>query len=237
MPSVFLLWHTHDFGYGVTDDKLIGAYSSEAEAESAKARKLQLEGFRDAPDGFRIVPYELDKDQWSGGYVTEPAHHKGGTSGSQCEDDEAGERRRFGLDLTVGHPSMDPAMISAALGLDAHFSHRAGDPRSTPKGRRLPGVYRHTAWRHCVRWEVGDQYFAKELSEFVTSLQPHAAFLRQLKDTGGEANVILKFLGDGYFGDVVPVDILQNMAELKLEFGIECFVDVQSCSGGIFRRR
>jgi len=237
MQSVFLLWHTHNFGYGVTDDKLIGAYSSEAEAESAKARKLQFEGFRDAPEGFRIVPYELDKDQWSGGYVAAHADHKGGTSGSQREDDEAGARRRFSLDLFVVHPSIDPVTISAALGLDAHVTSRAGDPRSTPKGTPLAGVYRRTSWRYCVCWEVDDQHFAEEFSAFVASMQPHAAFLRQIRDTGGEANVILQFLGDGYFGDVLPADVLQNMADLKLDLGIECFVDVQNCSGGEFRSR
>jgi hypothetical protein len=52
-----------------------------------------------------------------------------------------------------------------------------------------------------------------------------------------EANVILQFLGDGYFGDVLPADVLRNMADLKLDLGIDCFVDVQSCSGGEFRSR
>ncbi|MDQ2083243.1 hypothetical protein RA307_23920 [Xanthobacteraceae bacterium Astr-EGSB] len=52
-----------------------------------------------------------------------------------------------------------------------------------------------------------------------------------------EANVILQFWGDGYFGDVLPADVLQNMADLKLDLGIECFVDVQSWSGREFRSR
>jgi hypothetical protein len=67
--AVFLLWHSHDLGNGVTDDKLIGVYSSEAEAEAASLRKLQFEGFREAPEGFCIEKYELDRDYWSEGYV------------------------------------------------------------------------------------------------------------------------------------------------------------------------
>lgn len=70
MGAVFLLGHSNDLGNGETDDKLIGVYSSEAEAEAAKVRKLQYEGFRDAPDGFFISRYELNRDTWSEGYIT-----------------------------------------------------------------------------------------------------------------------------------------------------------------------
>jgi hypothetical protein len=68
--AVFLLWHSHDLGNGETDDKLIGVYSSEAEANAARIRKLQFEGFRDAPEGFLIERYELNRDYWSEGYFT-----------------------------------------------------------------------------------------------------------------------------------------------------------------------
>ena len=70
MNVVFLLWHSRAIGDGETGDKLIGVYSSEAEAEAAKARKLQYEGFRDEPDGFLIDKYELNRDYWSEGYIT-----------------------------------------------------------------------------------------------------------------------------------------------------------------------
>jgi homoserine kinase type II len=68
--TVFLLWHAHDIGDSATDNKLIGVYSSNQEAEAAKQRKLQYPGFRDAPEGFQINAYEVDRDQWSEGYVT-----------------------------------------------------------------------------------------------------------------------------------------------------------------------
>jgi hypothetical protein len=70
MNAVFLLWHSHKLEDGETDDKLIGIYSSEAAAEAAKERKLQFEGFHDAPEGFLIEKYELDRDYWSEGYFS-----------------------------------------------------------------------------------------------------------------------------------------------------------------------
>ena len=65
---VFLLWHSHDCGNGHNDNKLIGVYSSEAQADAAKTRKLSYEGFREALDGFLTEGYEVDRDQWSEGY-------------------------------------------------------------------------------------------------------------------------------------------------------------------------
>jgi hypothetical protein len=72
MQTVYLLYHSHDLGNGETDDKLIGVYSDEANAEAARIRASTFEGFRDAPDGFLISPYELNRDHWQEGYITVP---------------------------------------------------------------------------------------------------------------------------------------------------------------------
>lgn len=68
MSKVFLLWHSRQIGEGDTDDKLIGVYSSTADAEAAIVRKATFPGFRDHPDGFTISQYELDQDAWSEGF-------------------------------------------------------------------------------------------------------------------------------------------------------------------------
>src|SRR5690349_4102853 len=110
--------------------------------------------------------------------------------------------QRFALDLLIMHPTLDPAEISAALGLEAQFKHRVGNPRTTPQGTSLPGTYRDTRWRHCRRYETTDQLFADKIAELIDELEVHKTFFKELRSTGGEACVILKFLGDdGYFGD------------------------------------
>ncbi len=74
MQTVFLLWHSRPVEGGLdendTDDKLVGVYSSAAEADSARRRKLQFEGFHDHPDCFVVSEYEVDKDAWSEGFST-----------------------------------------------------------------------------------------------------------------------------------------------------------------------
>jgi len=51
--------------------------------------------------------------------------------------EDEGPAKRFHVELFIVHPTLDPAEISTALGLEAHFAQRVGDPRKTPKGRPL----------------------------------------------------------------------------------------------------
>lgn len=142
--------------------------------------------------------------------------------------EEGGTPRRFDVELFIVHPTLNPAEISAALGLEAHRAHRVGDRRKTPKGTLLPGNYPDTRWRHCVRCSVTDQWYAAEVTRLVNSLEPHKAFFANLKSTGGRASVIIQFLGDGYLADEIPHVTLVKLVDLELALAIECYVDPQS---------
>jgi hypothetical protein len=111
--------------------------------------------------------------------------------------------------------------------MEAHFAHRVGDRKKTPKGTLLSGNYTDTRWRHCVRRSVTDQWFAAEVTRFVDGLQAHKAFFTHVKSTGGKASAIVQFLGDGYFGDEIPRATLAKLVDLELALAIECFVDPQ----------
>ena len=68
MNAVFLLWHVQQIN-GDEDEKLIGVYTTEGEAKNAMNRVITQPGFRDAPDGFEVCRYELNKDHWTEGFV------------------------------------------------------------------------------------------------------------------------------------------------------------------------
>jgi hypothetical protein len=38
---------------------------------------------------------------------------------------------------------------------------------------------------------------------------------------------MVQFLGDGYFGDEIPRDLLARLLDLELDLGIECFTEPQ----------
>jgi hypothetical protein len=142
---------------------------------------------------------------------------------SNKDDLEEGLPRRVDVELFILHPTLAPAEISAELGLEAQIAHRADDPRKTPKGALLEGRYKDTRWRHSIRYELRDQWFADKITMLIDRLLPHKAFFSRLRATGGRAVIVVQFFYDGYFGDNVPPETLAKMVDLQLDFGIECF--------------
>ena len=67
--KIFILLHEYELdGYDTL--KILGVYSERTLAEQAQARFEVEPGFRDYKDGFVIHESVLNKDLWSGGFVT-----------------------------------------------------------------------------------------------------------------------------------------------------------------------
>jgi homoserine kinase type II len=52
---------------------LIGVYETEQEANAAVERLRSKRGFVDFPQGFQVVPYDLNQDHWTKGFVVDRA--------------------------------------------------------------------------------------------------------------------------------------------------------------------
>ncbi|MES2292912.1 MAG: DUF4279 domain-containing protein [Pseudomonadota bacterium] len=131
--------------------------------------------------------------------------------------------RRLDVELFIVHPTLSVAQITTALGLEAHSTHDVGHDRKTPKGTPLPGQYRDTRWRYSIHHQISDQWFGDKIAAFVLVLTPHKTFLHQVRASGGSAQIIVQFFGDGYLADTLPLETLASIAELQLDFGIEVF--------------
>jgi hypothetical protein len=70
LTTVYVLQHVHAADDGAEDVKFIGVYSSRETAHAAIARLGKAPGFSEAPDGFHIDEYRIDKDHWVDGYST-----------------------------------------------------------------------------------------------------------------------------------------------------------------------
>ncbi len=71
VEKVFVVQHVRTQVDGTEDVKFIGVYSSELHAQGAIRRLREIAGFRNHRDGFVVDPYEVDKDHWTEGFVTE----------------------------------------------------------------------------------------------------------------------------------------------------------------------
>jgi hypothetical protein len=71
MPSVFVLQHAHELPDGSEAVKFIGVYSSRPSAEAAIRRLEPRVGFAETANGFSIDEYEIDRDNWIEGFVTQ----------------------------------------------------------------------------------------------------------------------------------------------------------------------
>ena len=69
MAGVFVLQHVHTRDDDTEDVKFIGVYSTRENAQAAIARLSAAPGFSETPNGFHIDEYQVDKDQWTAGYV------------------------------------------------------------------------------------------------------------------------------------------------------------------------
>ena len=67
MDTIYLLSHLRD-EEDSSDEKIIGVYASEGDAQDAVARLRSQPGFRRYPDGFVIDRYEIGKDHWTEGF-------------------------------------------------------------------------------------------------------------------------------------------------------------------------
>lgn len=76
MKSVYFLYHLDEQrSDGFQPRKLVGVYSTMQRAQEALRRYHDKPGFKDHPDDWRILEHEMDRDDWTKGFVTE-THEK-----------------------------------------------------------------------------------------------------------------------------------------------------------------
>jgi hypothetical protein len=130
----------------------------------------------------------------------------------------------YHVSFRVTHPVLDPAVISASLGLEPRFSWRAGEPRATPEGSLL-GAFRKETY---CSYDIGggdDGELAKCLSTAVDNLERHAEFLREVRASGGMLMFYVCWHPNGDQGETFRPDLMRKMADLGIEFGLNVFDD------------
>lgn len=111
------------------------------------------------------------------------------------------------------------------FGLGASSAWRLGERRKTPKGALLEGIRSDSFWT--ARLEDGSsatRSLPVALSDAVERLKVGAVFLRELAEEGGRSELFIGwFFDDGNSGDVLSFELLQRLAELKLDLSFDVY--------------
>ena len=89
----------------------------------------------------------------------------------------------FTVSLRIRHPTIDPATISAALGIEPQHTWRAGQPRCDPAGAELGGTHHDSYWMGRLMDEPQlssdgvsvERVILKTLSQLRRTILPRAA--------------------------------------------------------------
>jgi len=68
---VQLLWFEQEKEDGADTELLIGVYQTVQDANAAIERLRSKPGFVDFEQGFKIVSYELNRDHWTEGFISQ----------------------------------------------------------------------------------------------------------------------------------------------------------------------
>jgi hypothetical protein len=142
--------------------------------------------------------------------------------------------------LRIRHPSIDPAALTAALGLEPAHAWAAGSAREASGGGPARGAHPDTYWiaplgdagweRSALPTGPRSQYFwpprqALPLETFLLAqlrlLLPNRALLQRLAADGGSAEVALNLSAGPGLGVELAPSLLRAFADLGVGLSIE----------------
>lgn len=126
------------------------------------------------------------------------------------------------LVCSISHPTMDPQVITDCLGIDPDVSQKYGEVITTPEGEKLSGTYKFTKW--CVRESgLSSEVLLERLSALLDFLSVNEDSMISLHNKGACCSVYFNLANPQSMGFIVPVELIEKMAKMKISFGIEVF--------------
>ena len=130
----------------------------------------------------------------------------------------------YSVSLRLIHPTIGPLEMAEELDRQPKYSWALGEPRRTPKGTVLPGVRKQN---YCSFDLVSgsDGELAKSLLSEIDLLKKHREFLHTVYDLGGSAMLYVFWYPNGDTGEVFSVPLLRDLADLRIEIGLNVYDD------------
>jgi hypothetical protein len=138
----------------------------------------------------------------------------------------------YSISLRVFHPNLDPLAITHEMGLDPKRAWKAGDPRLTPKGTPLEGIYRESYWltQLVPNGEGSSKNLPLEvkLDELVKQLDSSREFFARIRTEGGRVEFFIGMFGLQSFGFELSPLLLGSVESLGLALHFDIYPSPQN---------
>ena len=134
---------------------------------------------------------------------------------------------RYTVSLRLWHPKRDLAPAAIVFGLRPSRVWKQGEPRKTPKGTPMPGVFANSYWTARLVSERGVSSKRQSVEAFVLRtverLRDRRAFIGRLRKSGGRAELFVGLFGTRNFAVELESSVLQAAARLGLAMGFDIY--------------
>ena len=128
----------------------------------------------------------------------------------------------FTISLRIWHPTYASESIIQAIGLQTRFAQSVGEPRVTPTGDRLDGIYKQTFCPFRLKDKV-DGYFVDGIRDLMPSLEKFRAYFREIRESGGHSELFVGVFVEGTSGFKLEVKDTTDLAAMSLDLSVEYY--------------
>lgn len=134
------------------------------------------------------------------------------------------KKSSFALTLKVGHPELSAEEIASAFDLETSKMQSVGQPRVTPKGRRLEGNFRHTN----INFHLSNEqlYFdefdiEEQIWKFLDCFEH--SYLAGLVANGGWSSFFIGVFTEENIEFVVSCELMEALARAKISLWYDVY--------------
>lgn len=129
---------------------------------------------------------------------------------------------KFELSLRFFSKIIDPCEISTQLGFEPKWLHKIGDPRKTPKGVLLNGIYDESYCSFCFN-RYNDEELHEMLERILNGLIQHKDIFDRIRDSGGRSEFFVGWYSPVNTGDIFSYELLNKICALRIDLALDVY--------------
>ena len=130
-----------------------------------------------------------------------------------------------GISLRLWHAKEDVGLLLERWGLDVGRSWRAGEPRSTPSGNPLGGVWPDSY--AYARLPAEGETLKQRLRSALQLIEPFANEIAAFADSGGRCELFVGWHFENNSGDVLGWKLLGKLSDFRLDLSLDIYPEVE----------